>query len=59
MKMTTYKIQIKTPTGHATHDTKSTLSAANRVSQDLAAAGYDGRIVTDKGRVSQEWTIQR
>lgn len=57
--MSTYKIQIKTASGYETNCTKSTLVSASRVSRDLAAAGYDGRIVTSKGRVSQEWTIQR
>jgi len=57
--MSTYHVQIKTETGYETHSTKTRLEAAVRVSHDLAAAGYDGRIVTAKGHVPQEWTIQR
>lgn len=55
--MTTYRIEIKTKTGYDLHSKTTDRKSAMRKSQDLAAAGYDGRIVTAKGHVTQEWAM--
>lgn len=57
--MTEYRIQIKTDSGYETSATTSSLKTANNRAKDLASCGYDGRIVTAKGHVSQEWEIVR
>jgi len=55
--MTTYNVQIKTDATYEQHSKTTSKAKANRTAQDLAACGHDGRIVTDKGHVSQVWTI--
>lgn len=57
---TTYKVQIKCDDGtYETNKTTTDKRAAERRSQDLAAAGYDGRIVTAKGNEVNSWEIKR
>lgn len=58
--MTTYKVQIRCEDGtYETNKMTTDKSAAERRSQDLAAAGYDGRIVTAKGREVNSWEIKQ
>lgn len=55
--MTTYIVQIAVGKNFETNTKTSNRSEAMRRGQDLAAAGYDGRIVTAKGHVSQTWKL--
>lgn len=58
--MTTYLVQIKS--GDNEYETvlrTSSRSKAFRTSYELAQETHDGRIVTEKGHVSQEWEIKR
>jgi hypothetical protein len=54
---TTYKVQIKCEGTFETNYTTTNKKQAVQRSKDLAAAGYDGRIVTAKGHVSQTWEL--
>jgi len=54
---TTYKVQVKCDGGYETNYTTTSKKLAVRKAKDLAAAGYDGRIVTARGYVSQSWEL--
>ena len=58
--MTTYLVQIKCDENeYETVLRTSSRSRAFRTSYELAQESHDGRIVTEKGHVSQEWEINR
>ena len=56
---TEYRVEVKTESGYEHNLTTANKRAAENRSKDLAVAGYDGRIVTARGHVVQEWTIER
>jgi hypothetical protein len=56
--MTTYLVQIKRDGGYETALKTSSRRKALTTGYDLAREMYDGRVITEKGYVSQEWEIQ-
>ncbi len=56
--MTTYLVQIKRDGGYETVLKTSGRRKALTTGYDLAREMYDGRVITEKSYVSQEWEIQ-
>lgn len=57
--MKKYIVQIRVEDGYETHSSYATKASANRKARDLASGQHDGRIVTDKGTVVNEWELVR